>query len=251
MNIDEIIDKLKSEYGNRVWRQHNEPVSELILTVLSQHTSDVNSRRAFDKLVSDFKTWGEVANADPGDIAQSVWTAGLARVKGARIKAILQMILQRCGSLNLDFLAQLPMDEAKLWLEQLPGVGPKTAGCVLLFSFGLPVLPIDTHIHRVAKRLRLIDEKTSANKAHQILEPMVPHQEIYSFHINMIEHGRRVCNAQNRKCQKCVFTSACPSSRIGSGKTTTTSYKIDNNNKQATAKQAYGVKKWLKQELST
>ena len=210
MNIDEIIKKLDDEYGKRVWREHRDPVSELILTILSQHTSDVNSRRAFDKLVSDFKTWDEVANADPDDIAKSIWNAGLARVKAPRIKAILQMIARRHGSLDLSFLEQLPMDEAKLWLEQLPGVGPKTAGCVLLFSLGLPALPVDTHVHRVAKRLRLIDEKTSADKAHRILEPMIPPQQIYSFHINMIEHGRQVCGAQNPKCTGCVLEAECP-----------------------------------------
>ena len=231
MNIDEIIKSLENEYGKRVWSEHRDPVSELILTMLSQHTSDVNSRRAFDKLVTDYKTWEEVANADPDDIAQSIWTAGLANVKAPRIKVILQMVMQRRGSLDLSFLTELPMDEAKLWLEQLPGVGPKTAGCVLLFSLGLPALPVDTHIHRVAKRLRLIDEKTSADKAHRILEPIVPPQEIYSFHINMIEHGRRVCHAQNPKCQICVFTSTCPSSKIGSGKTTASSYTMDSNKK--------------------
>jgi endonuclease-3 len=209
MNINEIIDKLADEYGKRVWQQHSDPVSELILTILSQHTSDVNSRRAFDKLVGGFATWDEVATADPDEIAKSIWTAGLARVKAPRIKAILQMIVQRRDSLNLDFLAQLPIDEAKLWLQQLPGVGPKTAGCVLLFSLGLPALPVDTHVHRVAKRLGLIDEKTSADKAHQILEPMIPQQEIYSFHINMIEHGRRVCHAQNPECSGCVLEAEC------------------------------------------
>jgi endonuclease-3 len=119
------------------------------------------------------------------------------------------MVLQRRGSLDLAFLAELPLDEAKLWLEQLPGVGPKTAGCVLLFSLGIPALPVDTHIHRVAKRLGLIDTKTSADKAHRILEPMIPPQEIYSFHINMIEHGRQVCSAQNPKCQICVLENEC------------------------------------------
>jgi len=214
MNIDDIINKIDDEYGKRVWREHRDPVSELILTILSQHTSDVNSRRAFDKLASDFKTWDDVQNADPDEIAKSIWNAGLARVKAPRIKAILQMIAQRRGSLDLSFLAELPMDEAKLWLQQLPGVGPKTAGCVLLFSIGLPALPVDTHVHRVAKRLGLIDAKTSADKAHQILEPMIPPQQIYSFHINMIEHGRQVCAAQNPRCDGCVLEADCPKNGV-------------------------------------
>ena len=225
MNIEEIIEKLADQYGKRVWQEHRDPVSELVLTILSQHTSDINSRRAFDKLGADFPSWDEVINADTDDIAQSIWTAGLARVKAPRIKAILKLIIQRCGSLNLDFLAELPIDEAKLWLQQLPGVGPKTVACVLLFSLGLPVMPVDTHIHRVAKRLGLIDSKTSADKAHRILEPMIPQKEIYSFHINMIEHGRQVCHAQNPECVTCVFTTACPSSNIGSSKTSATRIK--------------------------
>jgi len=209
MNIDDIIDKLEKEYGKRVWREHRDPVSELILTILSQHTSDINSRRAFAQLINNFKTWDDVVNADPDEIAKSIWNAGLARVKAPRIKAILQMTLQRRGSLDLAFLSKLPMDEAKLWLEQLPGVGPKTAGCVLLFSLGLPALPVDTHIHRVAKRLGLIDEKTSADKAHRILEPMIPPHRIYSFHINMIEHGRQVCGAQSPECTACILEADC------------------------------------------
>jgi len=214
MIIDDIINKLENAYGKRVWREHRDPVSELILTILSQHTSDTNSRRAFDKLISDFRTWDDVLNANPDDIAQSIWNAGLARVKAPRIKAILQMVLQRRGSLDLAFLAELPLDEAKLWLEQLPGVGPKTAGCVLLFSLGIPALPVDTHVHRVAKRLGLIDAKTSADKAHQLLEPLIPPQQIYSFHINMIEHGRQVCGAQNPKCDKCVLEAGCPKNGV-------------------------------------
>lgn len=214
MNIDDIINKLGNEYGKRVWKSHRDPVSELILTILSQHTSDINSRRAFSKLVADFKTWDDVLNADPDNIAKSIWNAGLARVKAPRIKAILETIIQRRGSLSLSFLEQLPLDEAKLWLEQLPGVGPKTAGCVLLFSLGLPAMPVDTHIHRVAKRLGLIDEKTSADKAHRLLEPMIPPPQIYSFHINMIEHGRQVCGAQNPKCDRCVLESKCPKNGV-------------------------------------
>lgn len=214
MNIDKIIKKLDDEYGKRVWKDHRDPVSELILTILSQHTSDLNSRRAFNKLVNDFKTWDDVANADPDKIAESIWNAGLARVKSPRIKAILQMITRRRGSLDLAFLADLPMDEAKLWLEQLPGVGPKTAGCVLLFSLRMPAFPVDTHIHRVAKRLGLIDAKTSADKAHQVLEPMIPPTKIYSFHINLIEHGRQVCIARNPKCQRCILEYGCPKNGV-------------------------------------
>ena len=212
MNIDEIIDRLDNEYGRREWKNHRDPVSELILTILSQHTSDVNSRRAFSRLVDDFKTWGEVAGADLAAIERSIRSAGLARVKAPRIKNILNTIKQRRGSLDLSFLASLPMDEAKLWLEQLPGVGPKTAACVLLFSLKVPALPVDTHIHRVAGRLGLIDNKTSADKAHRALEPLIPPQHIYSFHINLIEHGRRVCHAQNPKCKSCLFSHECPSS---------------------------------------
>jgi endonuclease-3 len=210
VSITEIIDLLAEEYGNITWRSRTDPLSELILTILSQNTSDHNSRRAFDSLVTRFGSWKAVAEGSVEDIAEAIKLGGLAQVKAPRIKQILRQIQAQRGSLDLKFLKKMPVAESKEWLRSLPGVGPKTAACVLLFSLGKPVLPVDTHILRVAKRLGLIDSRVSAEKTHEVLGEMVPAQDVYQFHIHMIEHGRRVCKAQRPRCRECVLLKVCP-----------------------------------------
>ncbi len=210
LSIAEITRLLGKEYGRLKWRSHRDPLDELLLTILSQNTSDHNSRRAFDCLIKRFGSWEAVAEADVEDIADAIKLGGLARVKAPRIKRILEQIKAGRGSLDLAFLNQMTVAEAKAWLQSLPGVGPKTAACVLLFSLGKPVLPVDTHIHRVAKRLGLIDSRVNAEKAHEILGDMVPAKDVYRFHIYMIEHGRRVCKAQRPLCHRCVLLKGCP-----------------------------------------
>jgi endonuclease-3 len=210
LRITEIIDLLAEEYGSITWRSRTDPLSELIMTILSQNTSDHNSRRAFESLLTKFGSWEAVAGGSVEDIAEAIKIGGLAQVKAPRIKLILEQIQAQRGSLDLKFLKKMPVAEAKTWLRSLPGVGPKTAACVLLFSLGKPVLPVDTHILRVAKRLGLIDSRVSAEKAHEILGDMVPAKDVYQFHIHMIEHGRRVCKAQRPRCQQCVLLKVCP-----------------------------------------
>jgi endonuclease-3 len=217
MSIDEVTRLLAQEYGSRQWHCHYDPISELILTVLSQNTSDVNARRAFFSLSATFGSWEAVVEGDAEKIAQAIKCGGLSRVKAVRIKQMLQSILKQRGSFDLAFLSELPVSQAEAWLEQLPGVGPKTASCVLLFSLNMPALPVDTHLYRVARRLGLINSKVSVEKAHQILEDMVPAEDIYSFHLNMIEHGRRICHAQRPRCSECVFQQSCPSNEGGNG----------------------------------
>ncbi len=219
MSITEIIGLLAEEYGNLIWSQHRDPLSELVMTILSQNTSDHNSRHAFDSLVTRFGNWQAVAEASAEEIARTIRCGGLAQVKAPRIKEILDRISAQRGSLDLMFLQELPLAEAKAWLEGLPGVGPKTASCVLLFSLGKPALPVDTHICRVAKRLGLIDPRTSAERAHEILGALVPAEHVYQFHIHMIEHGRRVCKAQNPRCDRCVLLQACPTGQLLLGTT--------------------------------
>lgn len=211
MSVVEILRRLEAEYGHRPWRPHGDPISELVRTILSQHTSDVNSHRAFDRLRQAFANWDAVADAPPDAIAQAIWPGGLARMKAPRIKKMLTQIRERNGSLELDFLAPMPVPEAERWLQQLPGVGPKTASCVLLFSWGMPALPVDTHVHRVAQRLGLIEPRTPAGKAQDILEGLVPQDMFYHFHMSLIQHGRRVCHARRPGCEKCALADLCPS----------------------------------------
>jgi len=214
MTVDEVISLLAQEYGPRPWRARRDPISELIFTILSQNTSDVNSQRAFSRLLSRFDSWEAVANAPVEEIAESIWAGGLARVKAPRLKNILKAIWEKRGSLELDFLRDMPLSDAKAWLRELPGVGPKTAACVLLFSLGVPALPVDTHVYRVARRLGLIDPKVSVEEAHDLLEAMLMPDQVYEFHVYVVEHGRRTCMARRPRCPRCVLREGCPSSVI-------------------------------------
>jgi len=215
MTIDEILSLLEREYGPLQWRASGGPLSELIRAILSQNTSDVNSKRAFERLVSTFGTWERVAEGSIEQIAEAIRCGGLSRIKAGRIKASLTRILESQRSLDLDFLGELPLPLARAWLEGLPGVGPKTAACVLLFSLERAALPVDTHVYRVARRLGLIDSRVSVEQAHQLLEDVVPSEERYQFHLHMLWHGRSICRAQRPLCQGCVFNEGCPSSFIG------------------------------------
>lgn len=210
-SINQISELLREEYGHLKWRPHRDPMSELILTILSQHTSDTNSGRAFEKLVGRFGNWEDVRNASLAEIASAINCAGLGQIKSVRIKGILEEIAARRGSLDITFLGGLPFDEARAWLRSLPGVGPKTAACVLLFSMQQPAFPVDTHVHRLARRLGLVDGKASAERTQDALEAMVPAETVYDFHINLIAHGRRTCKAQRPRCGECVLASLCPS----------------------------------------
>jgi endonuclease-3 len=207
----QVLRLLRKEYGRRKWQPGQDPLSSLIATVLSQNTSDVNSHRAFAALVNRFVGWESVATADAGELARTIRAGGLNEIKAKRIKLILHEIKTERGSLDLSFLNELGLAEAKAWLRGLPGVGPKTAGCVLLFSLGRPAMPVDTHVYRVARRLGLIDAMASVEKAHEILESLVPPKNVYEFHILMVEHGRRTCKAQRPRCTVCVLRGICPS----------------------------------------
>jgi endonuclease III len=206
----EIIDRLSSLYGEPVWRPHGDPMSELILTILSQNTSDANSGRAFMRLRQRFPTWDALLAAAPEDIVPAIQAGGLARIKAPRIEAIVEKVWARLSSFDLTFLKDQPLDEAKAWLRSLPGVGPKTAACVLMFALGRPALPVDTHVHRVAQRLGLVPAKAGAAEAHDILEAILQPEEVYSFHISLIKHGRRLCRAQRPLCERCPLLDGCP-----------------------------------------
>jgi endonuclease III len=206
----EIVARLSTLYGEPVWRPHHDPMAELVLTILSQNTSDTNSGRAFMRLVERFPDWRDVMEASSSEIEREIAVGGLARQKAPRIKSALEAVWEARGSFELDFLDELPLDEAKAWLREMKGVGPKTAACVLMFSFGRPALPVDTHVHRVSQRLGLVPGKATAEQAHDILEAMLPPEMIYPFHILLIKHGRRLCRAQRPLCEECPLLSGCP-----------------------------------------
>jgi len=205
------VDKLLAQvYGDKRWRKHAEPIDELVATVLSQHTNDVNRDRAFRQLKRRFPNWEQVLHAPTRSIAAAIKPAGLSNQKAPRIKAILQRIAEANeGKLSLNFLAEMPVSEAMDWLKRLPGVGPKTAACVLLFSFGKPVFPVDTHIYRISKRLGWLDEKVSEARANELLDKVVPDEIKYRLHLNMIAHGRKICKPQNPRCNECVLKHLC------------------------------------------
>ena len=210
-NVKQIISLLGSEYGSSRWRPSHDPLSVLVRTILSQNTSDANSVPAFDKLMSAFGRWKELVAADVDEIASVIRGSGLGWIKANRIKQALTEIQQKRGKLDLDFLGELPLEQAREWLKGLPGVGDKTANCVLLFALGKPALPVDTHIFRVAKRLGLLAPNATLQDAHRILEGLVSGDNVYDFHVLMIEHGRRTCSAQRPRCSRCALRRLCPS----------------------------------------
>lgn len=209
--IKQILQLLIKEYGNREWHADGNPVAMLVQTILSQNTSDNNSHSAFASLISTFGAWQSIADASTYEIADSIKAGGLGQVKARYIKQVLADIRRERGQIELDFLKDLTLEEARNWLIELPGVGMKTANCVLLFSLGMPALPVDTHIFRVSKRLELIDSNASFEQAHRLLENMTEANDIYVFHILVIEHGRKICKAQRPRCSQCVLRSICPS----------------------------------------
>jgi len=208
--IREVDRLLVKVYGDRRWRRRAEPIDELIATVLSQHTNDTNRDKAFEQLKRRFPSWEQVLRAPVRSIAYAIKPAGLSNQKAPRIKAILKRIAEANeGNLSLEFLEGMSTDEALSWLKNLPGVGPKTAACVLLFSFGKPVFPVDTHIFRISKRLGWLDEKVTEAKANELLDQIVPNEIKYRLHLNMIAHGRQICRPQKPKCQDCVLQHLC------------------------------------------
>ena len=185
----------------------------MILTVLSQHTSDTNRDRAYADLRSRFPTWDDVADAPLPAIARAIYRGGLGPTKAIRIRGILRALRDR--GIPLDDQALSRIRSRTLWdlLVSLPGVGPKTAACVLLFSLERPYFPVDTHVHRVARRLGLVDERADAIVTQEELQAVVPPNEMYALHMHLIRHGREVCIARRPHCSQCVLSSLCP--RVG------------------------------------
>ena len=209
----EVFELLVEQQGRAEWSPRYDPVTELVFTILSQHTSDVNSERAGHRLKSAYPSWDAVADADPEEITPYVMSAGLAKQKVPRIQETLKQVRELTGGYDLSFLAEMPLKEAKAWLRELPGVGPKTTAIVLCFALGMPAMAVDTHVHRVSGRLGLIGPKVTAEKAHDVLESLVPTEDVYAFHVALISHGRQVCKALRPLCAGCVLRDGCPARR--------------------------------------
>jgi endonuclease-3 len=193
-----------------VWRNPLPPIDELVSTILSQNTNDINRDRAFDALKSRFPTWEAVRDASPDGVIEAIRGAGLANQKGPRIQAALTEITHERGSLDLEFLRELPPAEAREWLMRFKGVGPKTAAIVMLFSLDLPSFPVDTHVYRLSGRLGLRPDSMSVEKAHDHLADLFPPDAYTVAHLNIIRHGREICHARNPDCQRCFLSDLCP-----------------------------------------
>lgn len=200
-------------YGERVWRRENysaDLTGGLVATILSQNTSDLNSGRAFGNLKNAFPGgWDDVRQAQVAEIADAIRAGGLADMKAPRIKAILQELHERLGATSLECLADWGDEDIRKFLISFKGIGPKTTACILMFNLGRPVLAVDTHVHRVAKRLGLIGSKIAADQAHGLLQALLVDSQVYSFHVHMIEHGRKICHARRPQCGICPVQSEC------------------------------------------
>ncbi len=209
--VARVYELLVQAYGIPPWEPDGDALGGLIATVLSQHTSDVNSARAYARLVEAFPDWEAVRDAPVEQVAEAIRPGGLAGIKAERIQRILRELTQRLGGekLTLAHLAALSESEATAYLRSLPGVGPKTAACVLLFSLGKNAFPVDTHVHRVAQRLGLVGPKASAEAAQEQLEAAVAPERRHTLHVNLIRLGREICHARNPACPQCPLRSEC------------------------------------------
>lgn len=204
-----IHQRLLEHFGYPEWRNPLPPLDELVSTILSQNTNDVNRDRAFESLRRRFPTWEAVRDAPENEVIEAVRLAGLANQKGPRIQAALRSITEQVGRLDLEFLRGMEAEQARQWLLQFKGVGPKTAAIVLQFSLGKPAFPVDTHIYRVSGRLGLRPAKMSVEQAHEHLAALLPPETYYPAHLNLIQLGRRVCHARKPQCPSCPLNDLC------------------------------------------
>ena len=208
---DVVLDRLGDRYEHPEWAGPRlDAVSELVLTILSQNTADTNSFRAFSALRARYASWDDVRDAPTDELVEVIRPGGLAPTKARRIQHVLAEVRDATGGTwDLTFLGEWPLTEARAWLTALPGIGRKTAAIVLLFGFGRPVLPVDTHVHRVATRLGMLPPRAPLERAHDLLEEMLRPEEMYPFHVELIRHGRDTCRAPRPICGLCPLTDAC------------------------------------------
>ncbi|MFW5709240.1 MAG: endonuclease III domain-containing protein [Chloroflexota bacterium] len=200
---------LREIYGELQWSDGQSPMDELVSCILSQNTNDANRDRGFTALKQRYPTWQDVVDAPLDELIDTIRPAGLANQKGPRIQRALEQIYRERGEYNIDFLADIPINEAKEWLVSMDGIGPKTAAIVLCFAFNRAAFPVDTHVLRVSTRIGFLPEKTNADRAHDIMEAIVPAEDYFQFHIHLIRHGRDTCNARSPHCERCPLTQHC------------------------------------------
>jgi endonuclease III len=206
LNVHKV---LLQAFGEPLWRNPLPPVDELVSTILSQNTNDINRDRAFEALKGKYPNWEAVRDARSEEVIATIRVAGLANQKGPRIQQVLRAITAERGSLDLSFLAGVPLEEARTWLTKFKGVGPKTAAIVLCFSLNRPAFPVDTHIYRVTGRIGLRPEKMTVEQAHPYLESLFPPETYYAAHLNIIRLGREICAARKPNCPVCPVRSLC------------------------------------------
>jgi endonuclease-3 len=205
-----VLHRLRKRYGELLPPRRSDPLEELILTVLSQHTSDVNAERAFESLRAAFPSWADVVRVPTRAVADAIRSGGLADTKAPRIQAILRELEERRGAFDLSYLRELSDEQARMELVSLPGVGPKTAAVVLSFALGRDAMPVDTHVHRVTRRLGLVPPTTSAERADRILHELVPAGLRTPLHVALIRLGREICKAPTPRCRICPLKDICP-----------------------------------------
>jgi endonuclease-3 len=215
--LKQATDLLDDFYGRPMLSPRYPPVDELVFTVLSQNTADVNTERTFASLKARFPEWTAVRDASAEEIEEAIALGGLSHTKAPRIKRILEALSERTGAPDLGELDDMTDEAAQDYLVSLPGVGPKTAACVLLFALQRPVMPVDTHVHRVARRLGIIGEKVTADQAHPLLTGLAGADDaaqVYAVHVDFVRHGRRICHARRPACGECPLASMCPSAGL-------------------------------------
>ena len=206
----EVTRRLTERYGE-VPFSRKDPMSMLVDILLSHRTRDEQTAAAYDNLLKRFGSWEAVRDAPTGEVQAAIENVNWPEVKAPRIQAVMRQITEERGSLNLDFLRALPVEESALWLNRFEGVGPKTTACVLLFSCQQPLLPVDVHVHRVSGRLGLIGKKVTADAAHNLLQALLPQdsRSIYNFHKALLRHGQRTCVFERPRCKQCNLTDLC------------------------------------------
>jgi len=210
-----VYQLLGEVYGIKEWTPRREPLHELISTILSHRTTQANEAKAFSQLWQRYGSWEAIREAPVEGIVAAIAPANWPEQKAPRIKAVLDRIIAERGAPDISFLADLPIDQGLAWLEALPGVGPKTASLVLLFCFHKPVLPVDTHVHRVSRRVGLIPPRATAEQAHALLPALLPRDAdvLWNFHLNMLRHGQQICIWDEPRCERCVLRAHCDYAR--------------------------------------